>query len=223
MSTNINAGSILESLRITEIFYSLQGESLLSGLPTVFVRLTGCPLRCNYCDTEYAFTGGERMTIDEICQKVASFKCQRVCVTGGEPLAQKPCIDLLKQLCDRGYQVSLETSGALAVDDVDPRVIKVMDLKTPNSGEMIRNCMGNIQHLNSQDQLKFVICNRRDYDWAKMQIAEHQLDKRCTVLLSPAFQEQDATDLAEWILEDHLDVRMQVQLHKILWGDKQGV
>lgn len=215
--------SELETLRITEIFHSLQGESLLSGLPTVFIRLTGCPLRCHYCDTEYAFTGGERMTFSEICRQVASYKCRQICVTGGEPLAQKPCVDLLTVLCDLGYQVSLETSGAIAIDDIDPRVIKVMDLKTPNSGEMIRNRMENIAHLTAHDQLKFVICNQRDYEWAAMQVAEHDLNNRCTVFFSPSYKEQDATELAEWILRDKLDVRLQLQLHKILWGDKQGV
>lgn len=213
----------MESLRITEIFYSLQGESLLVGLPTVFIRLTGCPLRCNYCDTEYAFTGGERMTIDEICQQVASFQCRYVCITGGEPLAQKPCTELLVQLCESGYTVSLETSGALPIEDVDPRVIRVMDLKTPNSGEMLRNRMQNIQFLNEHDQVKFVICNQRDYEWALMQVAEHQLNQRCSVIFSPSYKEQDAAELAGWILRDKPDVRMQLQLHKILWGEKQGV
>lgn len=213
----------LESLRITEIFYSLQGESLTSGLPTVFIRLTGCPLRCNYCDTEYAFTGGERMTIEEICQQVATYECRQICVTGGEPLAQKPCIDLMSRLCDLGYSVSIETSGALAIEDIDARVVRVMDLKTPNSGEMIKNRMENIQFLTAKDQVKFVICNERDYQWSKMQVAEHQLQKRCTVLFSPSHHEQDAADLAAWILNDKLEVRMQVQLHKVLWGDKQGV
>jgi len=213
----------LETLRITEIFYSLQGESLSSGIPTVFIRLTGCPLRCHYCDTEYAFTGGERMTIGEICQQVAEYECRQICVTGGEPLAQKPCLELLTHLCDLGYQVSLETSGALTVEDVDSRVVKVMDLKTPNSGEMIRNRMENIESLTAQDQIKFVICNQRDYEWASMQVVERKLNQRCTVFFSPAYQEQDATELAEWILRDKLDVRMQLQLHKALWGDKQGV
>lgn len=213
----------LESLRITEIFYSLQGESLTSGLPTVFIRLTGCPLRCNYCDTEYAFTGGERMTIEEICQQVASYECPQICVTGGEPLAQKPCIDLMARLCDLGYSVSIETSGALAIEDIDARVVRVMDLKTPNSGEMIKNRMQNIQFLTAKDQVKFVICNERDYQWSKMQVAEHKLDRLCTVLFSPSHHEQDAADLAAWILRDKLQVRMQVQLHKVLWGDKQGV
>ncbi len=213
----------MESIRITEIFFSLQGESLTAGVPTVFIRLTGCPLRCNYCDTEYAFTGGERMSIEEIAQKVSTYECRHICVTGGEPLAQKPCLDLMTHLCDIGYSVSIETSGALAIDDVDPRVVKVMDLKTPNSGEMVRNRMENLQFINSKDQIKFVICNQRDYQWAVMQVQEHGLNKICTVLFSPSYQEQDATELASWILEDNLDVRFQMQLHKILWGNKQGV
>ena len=213
----------METLRITEIFYSLQGESLLVGLPTVFIRLTGCPLRCTYCDTEYAFTGGERMTMEAICQQVASFECRQICVTGGEPLAQKGCLNLMTQLCDLGYQVSLETSGALAIEDVDQRVILVMDLKTPDSGEMTRNRMENIQYLGSKDQLKFVICSRRDYDWAVMQLIEQKLHQRCSVIFSPSYNEQDATELAEWVLSDKLPVRMQVQLHKILWGEKKGV
>jgi len=213
----------LETLRITEIFYSLQGESLLSGLPTVFIRLTGCPLRCNYCDTEYAFSGGERMTLEEICTQVASYECRQICVTGGEPLAQKQCLDLMNRLCDMGYSVSIETSGALAIEDIDSRVVIVMDLKTPNSGEMLKNRMQNIAHLTEKDQVKFVICNERDYQWSKMQVAEHQLNRRCTVLFSPSHEELDGAELAAWILADRLEVRMQVQLHKILWGDKQGV
>jgi len=163
------------------------------------------------------------MTIGEICQQVAEYECRQICVTGGEPLAQKPCLELLTHLCDLGYQVSLETSGALTVEDVDSRVVKVMDLKTPNSGEMIRNRMENIESLTAQDQIKFVICNQRDYEWASMQVVERKLNQRCTVFFSPAYQEQDATELAEWILRDKLDVRMQLQLHKALWGDKQGV
>jgi len=213
----------VETLRITEIFHSLQGESLLSGLPTVFVRLTGCPLRCNYCDTEYAFTGGERMTIDAIAEVIKQYKCRNVCVTGGEPLAQKPCFDLLRHLCDIGYEVSLETSGAIAVDDVDSRVIKVMDLKTPNSGEMLKNRMENIKFLNPKDQIKFVICNQRDYQWAKLQLSELSLTEVCSVLFSPSADEQNPTELANWILEDQLEVRFQMQLHKLLWGDIKGV
>jgi len=213
----------VETLRITEIFYSLQGESLLSGIPTVFVRLTGCPLRCNYCDTEYAFTGGNRMTIEDITENIKSYKCHNVCVTGGEPLAQKPCHNLLSHLCDMGYQVSLETSGAIAVDEVDHRVIKVMDLKTPNSGEMLKNRMENLEFLNPQDQIKFVICNQRDYQWAKLQLEEFSLTQICTILFSPSANEQNPSELARWILDDHLSVRFQMQLHKLLWGDQQGV
>jgi len=212
-----------QTLRVSEIFYSLQGESLTAGVPTVFVRLTGCPLRCNYCDTEYAFTGGERMTIAQICQQLESFECRHICVTGGEPLAQQLCFDLLTRLCDFGYQVSLETSGAIAIDNLDPRVVKVMDLKTPNSGEMIKNRMENIQYLNPGDQVKFVICNQRDYEWAVAKVNEFKLHERCIVLFSPAFKLQDPAEMASWILKDKLEVRMQLQLHKILWGDKQGV
>jgi len=189
----------------------------------VFIRLTGCPLRCNYCDTEYAFSGGERMTLEEICTQVASYECRQICVTGGEPLAQKQCLDLMNRLCDMGYSVSIETSGALAIEDIDSRVVIVMDLKTPNSGEMLKNRMQNIAHLTEKDQVKFVICNERDYQWSKMQVAEHQLNRRCTVLFSPSHEELDGAELAAWILADRLEVRMQVQLHKILWGDKQGV
>ena len=213
----------MSSLRISEIFYSLQGESTFVGLPTIFIRLTGCPLRCHYCDTEYAFTGGERMTVDEILQHIRQYRCQQICVTGGEPLAQRDCLLLLTALCDAGYRVSLETSGAMAVDEVDPRVVKVLDLKTPNSGEMTRNKMDNLKYIDEKDQIKFVICNRRDYEWAKMQIDEQQLAGRCTILFSPSYQQQDATELAEWILEDALPVRFQTQLHKALWGEKQGV
>ncbi len=220
----MNTGLILqETLRVTEIFYSLQGESLLSGLPTVFVRLTGCPLRCNYCDTEYAFSGGERMTIEQICQQLESFQCRQICVTGGEPLSQQSCVDLLVCLCELGYQVSLETSGAVAIDNVDPRVVKVMDLKTPNSGEMVKNRMENIQYLNPVDQVKFVISNQRDYEWSVAKVAEFKLNERCTVLFSPVFKLLDPVELADWILRDKLEVRMQLQLHKMLWGNKQGV
>ena len=193
------------------------------GVPTVFIRLTGCPLRCHYCDTEYAFSGGQRMTLEEIGREVAQYECRNICVTGGEPLAQQPCIELMSQLCDIGYEVSLETSGALSVENVDSRVIKVMDLKTPNSGEMIRNRMENIRFLTAQDQLKFVICNQRDYEWSVTMLAEHKLTQICTVLFSPSYEELDAAQLAEWILKDKLQVRLQLQLHKILWGDKPGV
>lgn len=211
------------SLKITEIFYSLQGESNTVGLPTVFVRLTGCPLRCGYCDSEYAFYGGERLLIDEILAKVASFKPRYICVTGGEPLAQRECLTLLTALCDAGYSVSLETSGALPVDDVDPRVIKVMDLKTPGSGEVGRNRWENIPLLSRHDQVKFVICSREDYDWARFKLDEHQLAGRVAeVLFSPSFGQIEAVTLAEWILADNLPVRFQLQLHKLLWNDTPG-
>lgn len=208
--------------RITEIFYSLQGESRTVGLPTVFVRLTGCPLRCGYCDTEYAFYGGQKMEIDDIVDQVASYNPRYVCVTGGEPLAQPNCIPLLKALCDKGYQVSLETSGAMDVKKVDPRVVKVMDLKTPGSGEESKNRYENIALLKQQDQLKFVICNREDYDWACQKMNEYQLDDRCEVLLSPIHGELKPAELADWIVADNLPVRMQLQIHKYLWGDEQG-
>jgi 7-carboxy-7-deazaguanine synthase len=209
-------------LRITEIFHSLQGESLSAGCPTVFVRLTGCPLRCGYCDTSYAFKGGEWMEPDEILAQVAAFGTAYVTVTGGEPLAQKACPGLLQRLCDAGYKVSLETSGALDISQVDPRVSRVMDLKTPGSGEMERNLYANIAHLNKQDQVKFVICSRLDYEWALDIINAHKLNERCDVLFTPCYGKQDATELADWVLQDKLPVRMQIQLHKYLWGDVPG-
>jgi len=211
-----------DNLRITEIFYSLQGESRTVGMPTVFVRLTGCPLRCGYCDTTYAFQGGEWMAMDEIVQAVSQYHANYVTVTGGEPLAQKGCQALLQRLCDAGYEVSLETSGALDISQVDTRVIRVMDLKTPGSGEEARNRWENIDCLTSQDQVKFVICDRKDYDWAKTIVAKYQLARRCEVLFSPAFDQQDPKELAEWILEDNLPVRFQLQLHKLLWGEEKG-
>lgn len=211
------------SLKITEIFYSLQGESNTVGLPTVFVRLTGFPLLCGYCDSEYAFYGGERLSLDEILAKVASFNPRYICVTGGEPLAQRECLTLLSALCDAGYSVSLETSGALPVDDVDPRVVKVMDLKTPGSGEVGRNRWENIPLLSRQDQVKFVICSREDYEWARFKVDEHQLVGRVAeVLFSPSFGQVTPLSLAEWILADNLPVRFQLQLHKLLWNDVPG-
>lgn len=209
-------------LRITEIFYSLQGESSLVGLPTVFVRLTGCPLRCEYCDTAYSFTGGKWQTLEAIVDSVKQYKTPYVCVTGGEPLAQKACNDLLTRLCDDGYQVSLETSGAMDISAVDSRVIKVMDLKTPASGEMEKNRLQNIEYLLSHDEVKFVICNRDDYEWAKQILQEYKIDSRCQVLFSPVHGDIAAAELAEWILQDHLNVRFQIQLHKYLWGETPG-
>ena len=211
-----------EALKISEIFYSLQGESLTSGIPTLFIRLTGCPLRCHYCDTAYAFSGGEWMTINDLLKHAEDSKTNYVTVTGGEPLAQKRCLDLLRNLCDAGYLVSLETGGAHDISKIDRRVTIVMDIKTPGSGEVARNHYANITQLDSKDQVKFVICDRKDYDWAKSCIQTYALNQHCNVLFSPAWKNQDAGELAEWILADHLSVRMQLQLHKILWGEVRG-
>lgn len=211
------------ALRITEIFYSLQGEARTVGLPTVFVRLTGCPLRCVYCDTAYAFSGGEMMPLEAILSRVAGYRPRYVTVTGGEPLAQPNCLPLLRGLCDAGYEVSLETSGAMPVTEVDPRVVKVLDLKTPASGEMQRNDYGNIDHLDPADQVKFVICDRNDYEWARFKLDEYRLAERVSdVLFSPSHGELHGRQLAEWILADNLPVRMQLQLHKYLWDDAPG-
>ena len=211
-----------DCLRVTEIFHSLQGESRTVGIPTVFIRLTGCPLRCQYCDTEYAFTGGKWMQLDQIQGALRQYQANYVTVTGGEPLAQKLCLKLLTRLCDEGYEVSLETSGALDVAQVDLRVVKVMDLKTPGSGESANNRYENIAHLSPNDQVKFVICDREDYLWAKQVIAQYRLTERCEVLLSPSHAQLAAPTLADWILEDRLPVRFQIQLHKYLWGDVPG-
>ncbi len=211
-----------QRLRISEIFFSLQGEARSAGFPTVFVRLTGCPLRCSYCDTEYAFSGGEWMMLDAVLAQVAEYGAHHVCVTGGEPLAQRACLALLARLCDAGHEVSLETSGALDVAAVDPRVIKVMDLKTPASGEAGKNRYENIESLTAQDQVKLVLCDRADYDWAREIIARYDLTARCEVLLSPCHGRLEPAQLAEWILQDHLPVRFQLQLHKILWGEERG-
>ena len=213
----------MSDLRITEIFYSLQGETRTAGLPTGFVRLTGCPLRCGYCDTAYAFHGGEKWSQQAVLDEVAKYKPRFVTVTGGEPLAQKNCWPLLEALCDQGYEVSLETSGAMSTEGVDPRVVKVLDLKTPGSGEVARNDYSNITLLNPHDQVKFVICNREDYEWARFKLDEYQLaEKVSDVLFSPSFNEIDATELADWIVQDNLPVRYQLQLHKILWQDAAG-
>jgi len=211
-----------DRLKITEIFLSLQGESNSAGFPTVFVRLTGCPLRCQYCDTEYAFHGGEWMGLEGVVDKVTSFQVGYVTVTGGEPLAQKSCHALLQKLCDKGFLVSLETSGALDVSAVDPRVVKVMDLKTPGSGECDRNRYENIEYLQPTDQVKFVLCDRNDYQWAREQMKKYDLASRCEVLLSPSHKQLDARELADWVVGDKLPVRFQIQLHKYLWGDEPG-
>lgn len=220
--TPLNVGPGPLRLRVNEIFCSIQGESTSTGIPTIFVRLTGCPLRCHYCDTAYAFTEGEWMSLTRIEARVAGFGLRHVTVTGGEPLAQKNCLELLRNLCDREYVVSLETSGALDISPVDPRVIKVMDLKAPASGEAARNRWENIPYLREQDQVKFVLCDRKDYVWAKSVLLEHDLMHRCEVLFSPAFETLEFRRLAEWILEDRLPVRFQLQLHKLLWGDERG-
>jgi 7-carboxy-7-deazaguanine synthase len=209
-------------LKITEIFFSLQGEAVTVGIPTTFVRLTGCPLRCHYCDTEYAFSGGDWMSLDEILEHVAANKTRYVTVTGGEPLAQKPCLNLLVMLCDAGYLVSLETSGALDVAQVDGRVVKVMDIKTPGSGEVTRNRLDNLASISPHDQVKFVICDKQDYIWSRDFVDQHRLSERCEVLFSPSYDQLPASELADWILHDALPVRMQLQLHKLLWGNQQG-
>ncbi len=210
------------ALRLTEIFFSLQGEAARAGLPTVFVRLTGCPLRCVWCDTTYSFSGGEPATIDSILARVAEYPARQVCVTGGEPLAQKECLPLLSALCDAGYEVSLETSGALDIAGVDPRVARVMDLKAPDSGEGDKNRWENLGLLTPRDEIKIVVASRTDYEWARDLIRERRLDALCPVLLSPAQGLVDPTALAEWILEDGLNVRFQLQLHKLLWGSAKG-
>ncbi len=209
-------------VRVTEIFFSLQGEARTIGYPTVFIRLTGCPLRCGYCDTEYAFSGGDWMSLDKVIEKTAVYDAKYVTVTGGEPLAQPDVIPLLTQLCDSGYEVSLETSGSRDISDVDDRVSVVMDLKTPGSGESDKNLYENIQRLDQNDQVKFVIQDREDYEWSREQLAKSTLDQKCEVLFSPVHDKLEPDLLAKWILDDRLPVRMQVQLHKIVWGDERG-
>ncbi len=214
--------SLTDTLRITEIFHSLQGETSRVGLPTVFVRLTGCPLRCGYCDTAYAFHGGETRTVNEILAEVATHRARYVCVTGGEPLAQKNSLALLTALADAGYSVSLETSGALDITGVDPRVSRVVDIKTPGSGEVAKNRWQNFVRLTEHDEIKFVLCSAEDYEWAKRVMVQHRLAQICPVLFSPVWGEIDGAQLAEWILQDRLPVRLQLQLHKILWGNERG-
>jgi 7-carboxy-7-deazaguanine synthase len=213
----------LMALKVYEIFYSLQGETSRIGLLTAFVRLTGCPMRCTYCDTAYAFSGGSNMEIAEILAKVAEFGTKYVTVTGGEPLAQKECHTLLVALCDAGYSVSLETGGAMDIASVDVRVSIILDIKTPASNEERNMLWSNLAHLMPKDEIKFVLCNRADYDWAKVKITELKLTEKCPVIFSPSYSELKADELAAWVLQDKLPIRMQVQLHKILWGEKQGV
>lgn len=210
-------------IKINEIFFSLQGESSRIGLPTVFIRLTGCPMRCNYCDTAYAFNGGENLTIHAILAKVASYKTQYITVTGGEPLAQRECLDLLTTLCDSSYEVSLETGGALSIKDVDPRVKVILDIKTPGSGEVKNYHWPNLNYLKAKDEIKLVITDHEDYLWAKNTIQEKNLLGNFDILFSPSFEQVESQDLAEWILKDQLPVRLQLQLHKIIWGQKPGV
>lgn len=209
-------------LKLTEIFRSLQGEADTVGIPTTFVRLTGCPLRCQYCDTAYAFTGGSWWTLPDIISRVRELGSRYVCVTGGEPLAQRACLALLRTLCDAGFRVSLETSGAMPLEGIDERVVRVVDVKTPASGESQRNRYEELERLGAADLIKFVICNRSDYEWSRAQVAERGLDGRCTVLFSPSHEELPARELADWILEDRLAVRFQIQLHKYLWGNEPG-
>ena len=211
------------ALKIFEIFHSLQGETSRIGLPTVFVRLTGCPMRCTYCDTAYAFSGGGNMAIADIMQKVAEFGTQYVTVTGGEPLAQKECYILLQTLCDASYSVSLETGGAMDIALVDARVSVILDIKTPASNEEKNMLWSNLAHIKPKDEIKFVLCNRADYDWAKTKLSELKLTEKCPVLFSPSFHDLKADELASWVLADKLQVRMQIQLHKVLWGEKAGV
>ncbi len=212
----------MSRLKITEIFHSLQGEADTAGIPTTFVRLTGCPLRCQYCDTAYAFHGGQWWTLEQVLDRVRELGPRYVCVTGGEPLAQKGCLELMRRLCDAGSRVSLETSGAMSLAGIDPRVVRVVDVKTPASGEAARNRYEELATLGAQDQVKFVICDRADYEWSSARVDELALAERCTVWFSPSHAQLPARELADWILADRLPVRLQIQLHKILWGNTPG-
>ena len=213
----------MTQLKIFEIFYSLQGESSRVGLPTIFIRLSGCPMRCHYCDTAYAFQGGSMMTVDEIMETIKKYDTRYVTVTGGEPLAQKEVLSLLKVLADQNYEVSLETGGGLSIKEVDPRIKIILDIKTPESGEEKKNYWDNLNLIHSKDEIKFVLCSREDYDWAKKILNQYKLTEKCDVLFSPVYQKLNTTDLGNWILEDQLPIRMQIQLHKLLWGEKPGV
>ena len=213
----------MTQLKIFEIFYSLQGESSRVGLPTIFIRLSGCPMRCHYCDTAYAFQGGSMMTIDEIMEAIKKYHTHYVTVTGGEPLAQKEVLNLLKVLADQNFKVSLETGGGLSIKEVDPRIKIILDIKTPESGEEKKNYWENLNFIHLKDEIKFVLCSREDYDWAKKIINQYKLPEKCDILFSPVYQKLNNTDLGNWILEDQLPVRMQIQLHKLLWGEKPGV
>ena len=213
----------MTQLKVFEIFYSLQGESSRVGLPTIFIRLSGCPMRCHYCDTAYAFQGGSMMGMDDIMSSIKKYDTRYVTVTGGEPLAQKEVLNLLKTLADSDYEVSLETGGGLSIKEVDPRVKIILDIKTPESGEEKKNHWENLEVIHSKDEIKFVLCSREDYDWAKQILDQYQLTEKCEILFSPVYQKLNATDLADWILKDQLHVRMQIQLHKLLWGEKPGV
>ena len=213
----------MTQLKVFEIFYSLQGESSRVGLPTIFIRLSGCPMRCHYCDTAYAFQGGSMMGMDDIMSSIKKYDTRYVTVTGGEPLAQKEVLNLLKTLADSDYEVSLETGGGLSIKEVDPRVKIILDIKTPESGEEKKNHWENLEVINSKDEIKFVLCSRGDYEWAKQILDQYQLTEKCEILFSPVYQKLNATDLADWILQDQLHVRMQIQLHKLLWGEKPGV
>jgi len=210
-------------LKIFEIFYSLQGESSRVGLPTIFIRLSGCPMRCHYCDTAYAFQGGVMMDIDDIMETIKKYNTRYVTVTGGEPLAQKEVLSLLKVLADQNYDVSLETGGGISIKEVDPRIKIILDIKTPESGEEKKNHWENLNLIHAKDEIKFVLCSREDYDWAKKILDQYKLTERCHVLFSPVYQKLNTTDLGDWILQDQLPVRLQIQLHKLLWGEKPGV